>query len=850
MEKKKYNLSVELEATNAEKTQKDIQQVAETVRKTGDEAQKAGRVVSNSLGSAVRETGDKAKTASRVVSSSLGSAFRAAGSAVKEFASASVASLKKVGSAAMSVGRGIKTGLLLPLTLASKAFGLLKGVAIGAAAGIVSAWLQVKGVLAALGPASDMQQYQIQMEVLLKDADKARKRMEELKMYAKTTNYSPQQVIQAANLMQSFGIYTFKRLQVLGDVANAFGRDISEIVTSVNYLASGRSGEALESLSRFGVTRQKLSEAGMKFAKNGSLITESKQAVDILFKYMEKQFGGMTARQAQTWKGAMTIAGGQWWDSMARGFDKALKPMTDFVNERITPAIEAIGNALASIDWRKVLAGPLKMLGGIAELIREIADPETRGQGFAHLKSLGSDLRAVFGEFMDNLVGFAAHFIENGGLNAALKLFFDTLVAGFRFGAALLKGVLYGFSDKFRSDLLAAIPGTGEREKQAESSARALAETDPAYFKRRILDAQMVLKKYGVSPLDEKGRLIPEDERSFDQNRVLKYAMMYHGSPHTRTNFNVLDTQETRERKREAYEAAYARAMGWSRDEKPNAKNYFNLSDIFGNMASDMADMKNAASGYKWQTGKLGRLAGNIGRLDDQAGSRTGSVSRLLELYRNAEPLYALGFASGGKPIDTDSGRKAQEEFNGLKGQWEAEYAKLTDDQKREYARKLREYLYGTAIPVKQDQHRAQTQTRSPSQAKNLLEPGGGAVAPPGSAVARPGSAPVPDVRNTRLRSVSAPVAVAMEEEKERRRRRTGRNNGLGSGHAVTGGRHDAVLRSRGKTRGDVLEEAVQQGGRSRGSSGKSVESAIEKGFQRGFEKLEAKIGKRIFVVV
>lgn len=786
MEHKKYNLSVELEATNAEKTQKDIQQVAETVRKTGDEAQKAGRVVSNSLGSAVRDTGDKAKTASRTVSNSLGSAFRKAGAEVKEFATKSVTNLKKVGSAAMSIGRGIKTGLLLPLSLASKAFGLLKGVAIGAIGAIASAYGAVRGFMAALGPASEMQQYQIQMEVLLKDADKARKRMDELTKYAKNTNYSPQQVIQAANLMQSFGIYTFKRLQILGDVANAFGRDISEIVTSVNYLASGRSGEALESLSRFGVTRQKLSEAGMQFAKNGSLVTESKQAVDILFRYMEQQFGGMTARQSKTIKGALQQLGGAWWDSFANGMQTALKPVASFITGHLIPLAESVGKFLASIDWEKKLAGPLRRIGGIVEIIRSAIDPATSEQGMKRLKTLASEIGGLFTSAIKDIAGLIGHLAENGGFGAIGGLIFNSITAGAKFFVALLKTAWGGMSDRFRSDIISAIPGYGgaEKRKRDEAAVSALISANPALFAREMANANRFNRQWHKIT-DDNGQLISYDQMNSWQRDVFGKVAKYANE----------DAGTMGKNERARYDAAYSRYMGWGSGANPNAEDYF--KGLLDKPLKNLQDLRKAASGYVPVNlqGSMGRIGGII-----ESGARDADI------------------------------RKNQEAAS-VPADWMDRFSSLSAEEREQYIRRMQASARRRMPLLRQNSVRTPPQLRQSSATPSA-------------------SSLIPDIRKTRGASFSAPVAAVLEEEKERRKRRTSRNNGLGSGHAITGGRHDAVLRRRGKTRGDVLEEAVQQGGRSRGSSGKSVESAIEKGFQRGFEKLEAKIGKRIFVVV
>ena len=233
----------------------------------------------------------------------------------------------------------------------------------------------------------------------------------------RTTNFSPKEVIEASNLMQAFGLWTEKgmrRLRAAGDAANAFGKSITEVVTAMNYLSSGRSGEAFEALSRIGVTRQALKPLGLEFKKSGELITEPKKAVDIVFAYLERQFGGMTARQSRTWKGALQKSGGEVFNTLADGMQGALKPMTAFVNSKLTPAINAIGKALKQIDWQKTLAKPLAMLGGLLGAFRLAADPSTRATGIRELKGLAGDLAAVGKAALNGLGGIVQGLLRDG----------------------------------------------------------------------------------------------------------------------------------------------------------------------------------------------------------------------------------------------------------------------------------------------------------------------------------------------------------------------------------------------------------------------------------------------------
>ena len=401
-----------------------------------------------------------------------------------------------VGQAATMALSGIFTGfrlvastigsvLTLPLRAATTAFKALGVAGAAAAAGVYAG-------LKAIGPAADMEQYRIQLEVLLKDADKARTRLAELSKYAKETTFSPKEIIEAGNLMEAFGFYSKRNLELAGSAANSFGKDIREIVTSLNYLASGRGGEAFESLSRIGVTREKLKPFGVKFEKSGELITEPKKALDAVLKYFEKNFGGMTARQSKTWKGAIQQLGGEVYNTFAVGFERAVGPLTNFVRARAIPLIESIGKRLTKIDWGKMLEGPLKMLGGASEMMRQLFDPETSQAGMENLKAFGKEMWAGLKDvasvipllFKGVAADFATMFeafVGAGGMGKVIDAAWQTMKLAWEFGASLLSQVLSNFSLEFQSGLKVVIekllPGGSDteakRRRQADVSASA-----------------------------------------------------------------------------------------------------------------------------------------------------------------------------------------------------------------------------------------------------------------------------------------------------------------------------------------------------------------------------------------
>ena len=254
---------------------------------------------------------DKIGSGMAGMQSGLGKALSWAGFGFSALWKAASFALRGIWSGVRLVGSLIKSMLLPPVRLATGAF---KALGVGAAAALAGIYAGLK----ALGPAAEIQQYTIQIETMLKDPRKSKERLAELNKYAKETNYNVKEVIEAGNLMQAFGFYSLRNLKLAGDAANAFGKDIREIVTSLNYLASGRGGEAFESLSRIGVTRPKLLEYGVRFKKSGELITEPMKALEAVLRYFEKEFGGMTARQSRTWRGALQQLGGEVFNSRAR----------------------------------------------------------------------------------------------------------------------------------------------------------------------------------------------------------------------------------------------------------------------------------------------------------------------------------------------------------------------------------------------------------------------------------------------------------------------------------------------------------------------------------------------------
>lgn len=629
------------------------------------QGQTPARQALDSLSSGLKDVRESAKQAGGSVSDAAKKATGAT-SSWRGLGRASGGGASVMASVARRVGSMIRAGILLPFKAATLAAGVLKTAMVGAAGLIVGAWLQVKGAMAALRPAAEMEQYSIQLEVLTKSATVARRRLAELKEYARTTNFSPKEVIEASNLMQAFGLWTEKgmrRLKAAGDAANAFGKDIREVVTAMNYLSSGRSGEAFEALSRIGVTRQALKPMGLEFKKSGELVTEPKKAVDIVFSYLEKQFGGMTRRQSRTWKGAIQQLGGEIYNTFSEGMQKALRPMTGFVTGKLIPAVNAIGKALKQIDWQKTLARPLAILGGLLGAFRLAADPSTRATGVKQLKGIVRDVAAIGKAALNGLGGIVRgllrdgasvleQFVTGGGVQAVLKTLFAGLTSVFRYGAALFKSMLSGVSDKFRSRLLSMLPGSAgdyERRKRSEMTAKTFAELFPGEAERIANDRSLTHWR------DARGNLVPYSDneiRKRQSDAVMEYVKGLTGS------------------RRDRWETAFARNMGWDLGRKPSPIDY---KDIFspvkeaaGNVAAVVRGinithttdaLKKALAGF---TSPVSLVSSRLRRLDEMDDVQARRRQKYAETYAELSRLRRIGWDAKGRVRQDETPREAK----------------------------------------------------------------------------------------------------------------------------------------------------------------------------------------------
>ena len=442
---------------------------------------KLNLTISASIGSALKSV-DKLEKKLKAVSKvggTKGKVLGALGGAVGGLRKAAVGAtsafttLGAVGGAAIS-------GILGPIGLAAGALKTVLGGAIafarkallGLAAGGVAAIAGTYAAIKALAPAGFIQQASIQMEVMLKSADRARERLRWLRGIEVRTPFNIKEIIEGANQMQAFGVFSRRAFVAAGNASAAFGKRIGDIAGPLAKLKEGLFES--ESLALFGITRDKLRKFGVEFGGQGELKTSGPKAFTAAIRMIEADFGGMMGRISRTWFGVLSSLRSSTFNLFAKTGKGLLEYATPSA-QAVKSFVDRLGNQLARVDW-----SPLgtKLLAGAkfgTKLLGDVADPRTRSNVLGPMKQWLSKwpetIKIVSKGVLRDLGATMANAMNN--FKPLMGWFFKQLKTAFEFSAALLRetigSILDGAGRKFGDTLGAKVNplGAGARELKA-----------------------------------------------------------------------------------------------------------------------------------------------------------------------------------------------------------------------------------------------------------------------------------------------------------------------------------------------------------------------------------------------
>jgi len=192
-----------------------------------------------------------------------------------------------------------------------------------AAAGAATAIAGVAGVSSVLQigtqAASDLENYRLTLETVLKDTKKAGDLMKWAGQFANITPFDTSEVIEGTVRLEAYGISAQGTMRQIGDMAAVMNKDLMQAIEAV---ADAQTGE-LERLKEFGITKAMIEKKAGEMFRNQVVVNNKGQIVDqqkfneALFALMDERFKGGMERQSSTFKGLMSTITGTWSTGLA-----------------------------------------------------------------------------------------------------------------------------------------------------------------------------------------------------------------------------------------------------------------------------------------------------------------------------------------------------------------------------------------------------------------------------------------------------------------------------------------------------------------------------------------------------
>lgn len=200
--------------------------------------------------------------------------------------------------------------------------------------------------VSALDSANDMDKASLKYEVLLGSAEAAQQRVKELTDFADRTPFELKGVTEADILLQGFGIRSEELLTIIGDAAAISETGFRDLSLIIGQLSQSKDLENIKQLVERGIVSfDELRNAGIRFAKDGSVVNSVEETYGAVVSIMENKFGGGMAELANTLEGRISTLG----DNFRTTIGQMAKDsgLVDIAKEAIT----RLSTALEGITW-------------------------------------------------------------------------------------------------------------------------------------------------------------------------------------------------------------------------------------------------------------------------------------------------------------------------------------------------------------------------------------------------------------------------------------------------------------------------------------------------------------------
>ena len=198
----------------------------------------------------------------------------------------------------------------------------------------------------ALDTAAMFEMLRAQMETAFGSKAKGGEMFDWAVEFAAKTPFDVPQIVEATTLLKLFGLEAKKWLPLVGDMAGAMGKDVTQATQAV---ANALMGEG-EMLKQFGINSQMLVKYGARKSKSGIGVDSSDRAgiENALESIITERFGGGMGRMFQTVQGVLSNIG----DAVKTAFNKIGEPISavvKWIGEDVMRIVSALGEKLAPV---------------------------------------------------------------------------------------------------------------------------------------------------------------------------------------------------------------------------------------------------------------------------------------------------------------------------------------------------------------------------------------------------------------------------------------------------------------------------------------------------------------------
>jgi len=271
-----------------------------------------------------------------------------------------------------------------------------------------------------LGGNAAFETYNQQFGVLLGSTELAKQRMGELAEFANRTPFELPEVVQAAKIMETFGLTApaatehFKSMGVdiqtlVGDMAAGVGVKYDEMAGILGRFNAGATGEAIQRMQELGlVTKEELAGMGVNFSKSGEMITPAKDALDTLLSITQERFGGMMDIQSKTFEGMSS--------TLSDWVSNAIREMGQPIFDRVKAGLEGLLEILSSDAASRAVSGFASVMENGLRLVESLFSVSLTDGVNGFVESLANGLQQVSGflvQLRDEFLGLSAGAIMN-----------------------------------------------------------------------------------------------------------------------------------------------------------------------------------------------------------------------------------------------------------------------------------------------------------------------------------------------------------------------------------------------------------------------------------------------------